>query len=198
MIGSWRKKQNQDYYYNKAKFDGYRARSAYKLLEIQEKFKLIRANSSVLDIGCAPGSWLQVARSISNSKVMGIDLQDVAPIPNVTLIKGDFLDQNLIDQYFGGHKFEVILSDLSPKISGDKEVDHFGSVELTRAVYEFSQLALRIGGDMVCKLFDGADTKELLVDMKKNMSVRVYKPKSSRPESRGIYMICKRLDKEWE
>jgi 23S rRNA (uridine2552-2'-O)-methyltransferase len=190
MIETWRKKQAKDYYYTKAKSSGYRARSAYKLLEIQAKFNLIKPNSSVLDIGCAPGGWLQVVKSICNGKVIGIDLQEVNPIPGVTLIKGDFMDNEFVRSNIGPIKFDVVLSDLSPNISGDRETDHFESVELTRAVHEFSTSSLKDGGSMVCKLFDGADTKYLLEDIKKNMSVKIFKPKSSRPESREMYLVC--------
>jgi 23S rRNA (uridine2552-2'-O)-methyltransferase len=197
MSKAWRKNQSDDRFYAKAKSEGYRSRAAYKLLEIQNKFHVIQRDSSILDLGCAPGGWLQIARKYTNGPIVGIDLQEIAPIQSVHFGQFDFTNRDklipFLESVSAPHRFSVILSDMSPAISGDRETDHYCSVELTRSVLEFSQDHLQAGGYMVCKLLDGIDTNLLLTEIKKSMSVKIFKPESSRSDSREIYLICKNL-----
>lgn len=192
-MSAWRKKQAQDYAYRQAKKHGYRARSAYKLIEIQQKFHLISKESSVLDLGCAPGGWLQVATEYTHGFIAGIDLQPVDPIERVHLACLDFMDTSSVDQFLdyvnAPKKFDVILSDMSPIITGDRESDHYKSIELLEAVYEFAKLRLNKSGYMVCKLFDGQATKEALHNICSTMTIKSFKPRSSRQESRELYLI---------
>lgn len=183
-------------FYTKAKDEGYRSRAAYKLLEIQQKFAIITPNASVLDLGCAPGGWLQVARKYTQGMLVGIDLQSIEPLPKVHFGQFDFTDQDKLQAFLSEisapQQFSVILSDMSPAISGDRDSDHFQSVDLVRCALEFSHEHLQPGGYLVCKLFDGPDTQQLLAEMKKNMSVKIYKPTSSRSESREIYLVAQK------
>ncbi len=194
---NWRKKQWLDHSYVKAKNEGYRARSAYKLIEIQDKFGVIQAGAAIIDLGCAPGGWLQVINKYNPRFVVGIDLQNIIPIQNVHFCQLDFTESEHVDRYLSSinapTRFNTILSDLSPIITGHREVDHYRSVELVRSVYEFSHTHLTLHGFMVCKLFDGQDTRDLTSEISTHMLVKTYKPKTSHQESREIYLVCKKL-----
>lgn len=194
---NWRKKQWLDHSYVKAKNEGYRARSAYKLIEIQDKFGIIQAGAAIIDLGCAPGGWLQVINKYNPRFVVGIDLQNIIPIQNVYFCQLDFTKSEHVDRYLNSinapTRFNTILSDLSPIITGHREVDHYRSVELVRSVYEFSHTHLTLHGFMVCKLFDGQDTRDLTSEISTHMLVKTYKPKTSHQKSREIYLVCKKL-----
>ena len=148
---SWLQRHINDEYVYKAKLDGYRSRAAYKLLEIQKKYKVIDRNANVLDLGAAPGGWSQVVSDMINSKniVIGVDLLSIAPIPhkkNVMFIKENFLDikfsriiNEICIQHKTGNKFQTILSDLSPNTSGNKELDHLNIISLCEKVFKITK-----------------------------------------------------------
>ena len=189
----WLQRQMSDQYVEKAKKAGYRSRAAYKILEIQRKFKILDTRSIVLDLGAAPGGWSQVVANIAK-KVIAIDLLDMAPIPNVHFIQGDFTEernmQTLI-QLLEKEKADAVLSDMAPNTCGIKKIDHMRIINLLEDVYDFSTKILKPGGSLVAKVFQGGATNNLLQNLKQSFTkVRHFKPLSSRKESLEIYLIA--------
>jgi 23S rRNA (uridine2552-2'-O)-methyltransferase len=188
----------RDWYRKKAKEEGYRSRSAYKLIDIQRRYKIIKKGMKVIDFGCAPGGWLQVAcREVGNrGLVIGIDLKDVKPITgNCKLIKEDVFKENIKKEIsdIAKGKVDVILSDLSPNLSGIWEVDHAKQIELTERVVELSNYLLKEGGDMVLKVFEGEMLQEFIKSLKNKFKVvKIDKPKASRKKSSELYLVCLR------
>lgn len=184
----------QDQYFKKAKALGYRARSAFKLIEINDKFKVLKKGQSVLDLGAAPGSWLQVIQEKveSSGKIAGIDLQEIKPLgENVSLYQADIFSE-LIEDLFYGEKFDVITADLAPKTSGVKDIDQWKSIELNQKVIEFSQKHLKPIGTLILKVFIGADFQDFIKETKTIFKkVNTFKPKSCRNRSFETYLICK-------
>jgi 23S rRNA (uridine2552-2'-O)-methyltransferase len=192
----------RDYYYKKAKAELYRARSVYKLIEIDRRFHLIRKGFSVLDIGCAPGSWSQYAlKHVKNGYITGIDLAHSVDIRDsrFTYIQADILDKNVLS-HIGckagdGNKscfFDLILSDAAPKTTGNKFSDSQNSLQLVQAVFEISQALLHNGGSVASKVFQGEDLKDFVDSIRKYFGrVDLFKPKSSRAESRELYIIAR-------
>lgn len=189
----WMQRQVNDPYVEQAKQEGYRSRAAYKLLEMQRKFKLANKDSVVLDLGAAPGGWSQVMSEIARD-VIAIDLLDMAQLPNVEFIKGDFTDNNVIrelNQLLQNQKVDVILSDMAPNTCGIKQVDHLRIIELVEMAYDFCHVALKPGGNFVAKVFQGGTCSELLDKIKKHfVSVKHFKPLASRKESSEIYLVA--------
>jgi len=191
-----KKKKNrwEDHYTRQAKKDKYPARSVYKLKEIQQKHGLIKAGDKVLDLGCAPGSWLLLAAGLTgkNGQVVGVDQNPVtASMPShVRVCSGDVLSpgNGLIEAV--GKDFNVVMSDMAPATTGIKDVDAARSFNLCEAALNISQACLRQGGSFVCKIFQGEDFNTFL-DRIKNMfkKYKIYKPQSSRKASREIYII---------
>ncbi len=195
MTKRWMKERKNDRYYVKAKREHYRSRAAYKLLQLQEKFGILFAGMRCVDLGAAPGGWLQVEQEIAGpgGRVLGIDLATIRPVEGVTLLKGDVTSPataaKLLDA--AGGKVDVLLSDMSPDISGNYSLDHARSVDLVRTALALARLLLKEGGSMAVKLFDGELTHELLEDMKRSFgSVRVSKPEASRKQSSEIYIVA--------
>ena len=187
----WLRRHVTDLYVRRAKEHGYRSRAAYKLLEIAEKEKLFRPGRVVVDLGAAPGSWSQVAASKvrPGGKVIAVDLLDIAPISGVTVLKGDFRDAKLLEA-LEGRKADVVLSDVSPNLSGVPNVDQARAVELTFAALDFCQKALKSDGVFVLKAFHGEAFNEVLQRLKREFGkVSVHKPQASRGESRETYLI---------
>jgi 23S rRNA (uridine2552-2'-O)-methyltransferase len=177
----------------KAKKDGYRARSAYKLIEIQEKYHLIKPGDIVLDLGAAPGGWSQVASNIT-SHVIALDILAMDPIPNVKIICGDFTDPvivNSIARTGDVTRLDVILSDMCPNTCGIKKIDHLRSGRMLEEVVEFSTHHLKNGGNIVVKVFQGGAEPEILTVLKRKFrKVAHFKPKSSRSESPELYLVA--------
>jgi 23S rRNA (uridine2552-2'-O)-methyltransferase len=192
----WRKNQKSDHFYSQAKTDGYRSRSAYKLLQIQEKFKIIRSHSNVFDLGCAPGGWLQVAKSITKGRVFGIDLSKIDPIEDVCFLRADFTDQELVETLLAENHapkhFDVIMSDMAPPNNADRFAYQYAAIDLIEAAYNFALLHLAKDGYFVAKLFEGCGTQELLTQIKQKMEVKLFKPKASRSESTEIFLIAQK------
>ena len=192
----WRKRQGDDRYFQKARAEGYRARSAYKLLQIQEKFHILRKGQVILDLGAAPGSWSQVAGQIvgSTGRVIAVDLQAIEAIPGVIALQGDITAPDVqarIVEAAGG-PVDVVLSDAAPNTSGIRERDHALSVELVQAAFDVAQRSLRPGGCFVAKVFEGEDIPQLLAQLRQHFAlVKPHYPQATRQESREVFLACK-------
>ncbi|MDK2791024.1 MAG: rRNA (uridine2552-2-O)-methyltransferase [Methanothermococcus sp.] len=196
----WILQRKKDYYYNLAKKNKYRSRASYKLFQLNSKFKIIKEGNVVVDLGCAPGGWLQIAREIVGEKgfVVGVDLQSVKPLPyeNVKTIKGDMTKDETLEKLRSllSSDPDVVICDASPNISGVWDVDHTRSIELTTMALMTATKLLKTGGNFTVKVFQG-DLFDQYVKLVKNYFEKVYttKPKASRDESAELYVIGKRF-----
>ena len=194
---NWINKQKRDIYIRRAKIDGYRSRAAYKLIEIDEKFKIFRNGISIIDLGAAPGSWSQYAsKKIKNGKIVSIDLKDMEKIDNIVQIKGDFTEkknQSKIKDLFKC-KVDVVLSDMAANTTGIKNMDSIFISELCEEAMLFSREMLNNNGKFVSKIFMGPTFNEIVTEAKLIFEeVKVFKPKSSRKNSKESFIICKNL-----
>jgi len=194
---NWVNKQRSDIYVRKSKIEGYRARSAYKLIEIDEKFKIFKGGICVVDIGAAPGSWSQYASKIVKSgKIISIDLKDMEEIRNTIQIKGDFTKkdiQNLIKSYLN-KEADIVMSDMAVNTTGIKNIDSIQTGELCKEAMIFSKEVISEKGIFISKIFMGSTFNEIVALGKKIFKeVKVFKPKSSRKDSKESFIICKNL-----
>ena len=194
---NWINKQKRDIYVRQSKVDGYRARSAYKLIEINEKFKIFQNGMSVVDIGAAPGSWSQyVSKVIKNGTLISIDLKKMEDIQNSIQIEGDFTDlkiQSKIKKYIKD-EVNVVLSDMAVNTTGIKNLDTIQTGELCEEAMIFAKDLLSKKGIFVSKIFMGSSFNEIVALGKKIFKeVKVFKPKSSRKDSKESFIICKNL-----
>ncbi len=195
-MGHWRKQQHQEQYFRKAKQEGYRARSAYKLIQIQDKFHIIRRGDVVVDLGAAPGSWSQVVSGLvgDRGKVVALDLQEIEPIPGVTTIQGDMTDPDVqarVIEIVGG-RANVVLSDAAPSTTGVKLRDHVLSIELARAAFTVARELLVRNGNMVLKVFEGEDLPDLIREVKLAFHpVKVHTPAATRNESWESFIVAR-------
>ena len=194
---NWINKQKRDIYVRQSKVDGYRARSAYKLIEINEKFKIFQNEMSVLDIGAAPGSWSQyVSKVVKNGILISIDLKKMEKIQNSVQIEGDFTDfktQSKIKKYFKD-EINVVLSDMAVNTTGIKNLDAIQTGELCKEAMIFAKDFLSKKGIFVSKIFMGSSFNEIVALGKKIFKeVKIFKPKSSRKDSKESFIICKNL-----
>ena len=194
---NWINKQKRDIYVRKSQVDGYRARSAYKLIEIEEKFKIFKNGISVIDIGASPGSWSQyVVKKVKNGRLVSIDLKDMDEIENSIQIKGDFTKietKEKIKSYFKA-TVDVVLSDMAVNTTGIKDIDAIYTGELCKEAMLFSKDLLVKEGRFVAKIFLGTSFNEIIALAKTIFKeVKVFKPKSSRKESKESFIICKIL-----
>ena len=194
---AWINKQRKDIYVRKSKLEGYRSRAIYKLKEIDDKFKIIRNGIKVVDLGSAPGSWSQyLSEKSKNSKILSIDLKDIEKIYNVTHLVGDFLDeknQTIISNFFED-KLDLIVSDMAVNTTGNKNLDAISTGELSINAMKFSAKNLKQNGIFVSKIFMGSTFNEIVENCKKNFKeVKVYKPPSSRKDSKESFIICKKI-----
>ena len=194
---NWVNKQRRDIYVRKSKVDGYRARSAYKLIEIDEKFKIFKGGICVVDIGAAPGSWSQYASKIVKSgKIISIDLKEMEKISNTIQIKGDFTEkdtQNHIKSYLN-KKADIVMSDMAVNTTGIKNIDSIQTGELCKEAMIFSKEVISEKGIFISKIFMGSTFNEIVALGKKIFKeVKVFKPKSSRKDSKESFIICKIL-----
>ena len=194
---SWKIKQHRDQFFKKSKTLGYRSRASFKLIELNQKFKFIKKNSTLLDLGSSPGGWTQVANNIITSgKILSIDIRDMEPVKKIKFIKKDIFDDNTKDnviKYFNG-KLDVIISDMAADTTGNKSLDSIRTNQLCANVINFSQDILKPKGVLVSKIFMGEDFIEV-----KNLAksifkkVNFFKPESSRSESKETYLHCEIL-----
>jgi 23S rRNA (uridine2552-2'-O)-methyltransferase len=194
---NWINKQKRDIYVRQSQVDGYRARSAYKLIEIDEKFKIFKNGISVIDLGASPGSWSQyIARKVKSGRLVSIDLKDMEEIDNTIQIKGDFIDtvsQEKIKSFFKS-KVNVVVSDMAVNTTGIKDIDAIYTGELAMEAMNFSKKMLVKEGRFVSKIFLGSSFNEIVALGKKIFKeVKVFKPNSSRKESKESFIICKIL-----
>jgi|TARA_X000001036_G_scaffold80927_1_gene72790 23S rRNA (uridine2552-2'-O)-methyltransferase len=194
---NWVNKQRQDIYVRKSKVDGYRARSAYKLIEINEKFKIFKGGLMIIDIGAAPGSWSQYAsKVVKNGKIISVDIKEMEPIPNTIQIKGDFtqieIQQKIKHKLLG--KADVVMSDMAVNTTGIKDIDSIQTGELCKDSMVFSKEVIKKQGFFISKIFMGSTFNEIVALGKKIFKeVKVFKPKSSRKDSKESFIICKNI-----
>ena len=194
---NWINKQRRDIYVRRSKVDGYRSRSAYKLIEIDEKFKIFKNGISVIDLGSAPGSWSQyLSKKIKNSKIVSIDLREMEAIDNTIQVLGDFTEeknQSKIKSFFKSN-VDVVLSDMAVNTTGNKNIDSIYTGELCMEAMFFSKKILNNEGKFISKIFMGSTFNEIVSEAKTIFKeVKVFKPKSSRKESKESFIICKIL-----
>jgi len=193
---AWMKEHLDDYYVQQAQKEGYRARAAYKLLEINEKTKLIRPGMTVVDLGSAPGSWSQEAGRLVGDKgiLIASDILPMDALENVTFIQGDFREQNVFEQIMsevGGRQVDVVLSDMAPNTSGNAAVDQPRMMYLCELAVEFAEATLPKGGSLIMKVFQGEGEQVLRQDMQQRFSkVRTIKPAASRPRSKEVFWVA--------
>ena len=194
---NWVNKQRRDIYVRQSKVDGYRARSAYKLIEIDEKFKIFKGGLSVIDIGAAPGSWSQYSsKVIKNGKLISIDLKKMEPIGNSVQIQGDFTEDKIQDEIKNSlnTKVDVVLSDMAVNTTGIKNIDSIQTGELCKEAMLFAKEMIKENGYFISKIFMGGTFNEIVAEGKKFFKeVKVFKPKSSRKDSKESFIICKNL-----
>ena len=194
----WRKSQSEDFFIKDSKRKGYRSRSVYKLSEIDQKFNIFRNVKTVIDIGSCPGGWSEYSiKKIRSGKLLAIDITEMEPIDGVSFIQGNIQDQILQEKLFeeiGNKKFDLIISDMSPNKTGNKVSDQYKFYNIADSILEFSQKGLMSKGIMVMKVFIGHGFEEFKSDLRENFeTVKYYKPKSSRKESRETYVIAKNI-----
>ena len=194
---NWINKQRRDTYVRQSKIEGYRARSAYKIKEIDEKFKIFKGGMSVVDLGAAPGSWSQyVAKVVKSGKIISVDLKEMENIENTIQIQGDFTSintQNQIKDYFK-KKPDVVMSDMAVNTTGIKNIDSIQTGELCKEAMIFSKDVISENGFFISKIFMGSTFNEIVALGKKIFKeVKVFKPKSSRKDSKESFIICKNL-----
>ena len=194
---SWRIKQQRDQFFKKSKTLGYRSRASFKLIELNKKYKFIKENTNLLDLGSYPGGWSQVASQIiKTGKIMSLDLKEMEPIKNVKFLRGDILKKNIkkeVSSYFNDN-LDVIISDMAADTTGNKSLDAIRTNQLCAEVINFSNATLKPKGVLVSKLFMGEDFIEV-----KNLAksifkkINFFKPESSRKESKETYLHCETL-----
>ena len=194
---NWVNKQRRDIYVRQSKVDGYRARSVYKLIEIDEKFKIFKNGISIVDLGAAPGSWSQYcSKKIKNGRVVSIDLKEMEKIDKTIQIKGDFTEEKYkekIKKLFNS-KVDAVLSDMAVNTTGIKNIDAIYTGELCIEAMEFSKEMITNKGFFVSKIFMGGTFNEIIIKAKSIFKdIKVFKPKSSRKDSKESFIICKNL-----
>ncbi|CRI65828.1 putative Ribosomal RNA large subunit methyltransferase J (rRNA (uridine-2'-O-)-methyltransferase) (23S rRNA m2U2552 methyltransferase) (Cell division protein ftsJ) [Thiocapsa sp. KS1] len=193
----WLDRQHSDPYVKQAQREGYRSRAAYKLLEIQEKDRILRPGMRVLDLGAAPGSWCQIAARLvgPNGSVVALDLLPMDPLPGVSILQGDFREPAMLERLcatLGGEPLDLVLSDMAPNITGMSVVDQPRAMYLVELALDLARSRLQPGGSLVVKVFQGTGFDEILSAMRQSFArVVSRKPKSSRSQSRELYLVAK-------
>jgi 23S rRNA (uridine2552-2'-O)-methyltransferase len=185
----------KDYYRKLAKDKGYRSRSAYKLEQMNDSYHIFRPSDRVVDLGCAPGGWLQITRKEvgSSGKVVGIDLQEVKPIEGAIILRHDIGDHRIVERILKvlNSKADVVLSDLAPNISGIWEIDHARQISLSRSAFAVAGKVLKKEGVAIFKVFEGELLNEFKIELKNNFDrVLLSKPDASRQKSSEFYLVC--------
>ncbi len=195
----WYQERRREHFHRQAKREGYRARSAYKLKQIHNRFHVIRKGDAVADLGCAPGGWTQVLVELVGPEgfVAGVDLQRTRPIEGAVLLRGDFTKTSVQDKLAdalveGGHDvLDAVVSDMAPDMTGTYDLDQARSVHLCEIALQAAERHLKNDGVFVCKIFEGADFQEFRMHVKsKFRSVRMYHPPASRKQSSEVYMVA--------
>jgi len=195
----WYIEKKSEHFYKEAKRVGYRARSAFKLQQIQKKFNIFSKKDFVIDLGAAPGGWSQVAKELVGEygSVIGIDILPIKPLLGVHLIQGDITEEETgeeINQQMNNKKADVVISDMSPDITGNYSVDQARSMWLCEKALGTSETMLKPGGHFICKIFEGQDTQKFVTKVKQHFNmVKKFSPTASRKSSSEIYLIAKSL-----
>ncbi len=197
MSSKWLNDRKKDYYYRKAKKDNYRSRAAYKLIQLNERFNVIKQGYVVIDLGASPGGWSQVAAEFvgKSGHVIALDIKPIEPIEGVTALKGDARSGQMlatVREMLEGKNADIVISDMAPNISGNYSFDHARSIELAEMALSYSETFLGPGGNLVVKVFDGDMAPELFERIRRMFrNARRYSPDASRKSSSEIYMIGK-------
>lgn len=190
---AWLERQINDPFSAEARAQGYRSRAAFKLSEIDDRFKLIRKGSKVIDLGCAPGGWVQIAIQRGAGRVIGIDLLPVDPLPPAEMVQMDFTDPAagpLLMEMLGGQP-DLVLSDMAPNTVGHRETDHLRIIGLIELAADFATSVLKPGGSFVAKAFQGGETATIMAALKKRFDrVQNVKPKASRADSSEVFLVA--------
>lgn len=200
-MSRWYSERKKEHFYKEAKRDGYRSRSAYKLKQIQEKFKILKEGNIVIDLGAAPGGWSQIAKEIvgETGTVVGIDLSPILPIKGITFLQGDMAKESSLQELIKvleEKKADAVLSDMSPDISGIYTVDHARSIYLCEQALITASTFLISGGNFLCKVFEGEELPKLIEEINDRFrSVKKFSPPASRKSSSEIYIIGKSFKK---
>jgi len=198
----WYIEKKHEHYYKQAKQTGYRARSAFKLLQINNKFKIIKKDDVVIDLGAAPGGWSQVAKRIvgENGTVVGIDLSSIKAIEGIIFLRGDMTQEESITKLrkaIGDREADVIISDMSPNISGNYSIDQAYSAFLCEQALKTANILLKKNGNFICKIFEGEDLKDFLEKIKAMfIIVKQFNPPASRKTSSEVYIVAKSFIKK--
>ena len=193
----WLNEHVNDPYVKQAQKDGYRSRSSYKLIQLNEKDRLIRPGMLVVDLGSAPGGWSQVAARLVGAKgrVLATDILPMEPLKNVDFIQGDFTEESVLKQvldWLGDNQPDLVLSDIAPNISGIDSADQASSIYLVELALDMARQVLKPKGDFVAKVFQGVGSEEFLKDLRTSFDkVLIRKPAASRARSREVYMVAK-------
>jgi 23S rRNA (uridine2552-2'-O)-methyltransferase len=200
---AWLQERKRDYYYKKAKEEKYRSRAAYKLFEAFQKYHFMKYGDVVVDLGAAPGGWIQAARKIVGGKgfVLGVDLKPIEPFPygNVRTIIADITEQETIKQILQmlPRKADAVISDASPNISGIWEIDHARQIDLAQHALKIALKTLRFSGNFFVKVFQGDLLDDFIQEMKKHFEiVKIVKPKASRAKSSEIFLLGMHLKRQ--
>jgi 23S rRNA (uridine2552-2'-O)-methyltransferase len=194
---SWLSRHVNDPFVRQAQKDGYRARSAYKLIELNDKDRLIRSGMRILDLGAAPGGWSQVAGKLvgQRGRVLATDILPMAPLQNVDFLQGDFTEDVVLQQvlnWLGGAKFDLIISDIAPNVTGIDSADAAKSIYLLELALDAARTTLKSHGNFVAKMFQGSGSDQYLKELRSTFAkVSIRKPAASRKESREVYVVAK-------
>jgi 23S rRNA (uridine2552-2'-O)-methyltransferase len=194
----WISRQNNDFYVKEAKAKGYRSRSAFKLIEINKKFKFLKNNLNIVDLGSAPGGWSQVCSEINkNGKNLSIDILEMEKIENIFFYKKDFNESDFFDfinNFFDQNKVDIVLSDMAVNTTGNRDLDAIKTNSIALDVVNLSRLILKTKSCLLVKIFSGKD-EDILIKNAKDLfkSIERIKPDSSRKESREMYLLCRDL-----
>ena len=197
----WYQEKKREHFYKEAKRKGYRARSAYKLRQIQNRFKILKRGNTVIDLGAAPGGWSQIAKEIVGDEgtVIGMDLSPMKPIQGVTFFRGDITKETSIQELIDilkEKKADTVISDMSPDISGNYSIDHARSIYLCEQALSTAGLVLKPNGNFLCKVFSGEELHDFIKKIKEKFStVKLFNPTASRKSSSEIYIIAKSFRK---
>lgn len=196
MPSEWLRQRKKDQFHRLAKEQGFRSRASFKLLQMVKRFQLLKRDDFVLDLGAAPGGWLQAARQVvgESGYVLGVDKEPIVPLDdeNVVTITADITQVDVLEQIQakGAKKFDAVISDLSPNVSGVWNLDHARQIELARCALKIARGVLKPSGNMMVKVFQGSELKEFQLDMKPSFRIlRIVKPPASRPESAELYLL---------
>lgn len=192
----WVERQLKDPFVEQAKSDGYRSRAVYKIIEIDEVFEVFKPNQNIVDLGAAPGSWCEYAleKVGSKSKIIGLDILDMIPLEGVDFIKGDFTEQETLDELeklTGNTRIDVVMSDMAPNTSGHAKTDHIRIMYMLELGYDFAINNLKKGGVFIAKIFRGGAENDFLIETKKHFEkVKHFKPQASRDGSKEMYLVA--------